>query len=133
MRDYKTRALALQNNNQQYENKYLVDIEEIYSEANQHIAKFVNDYVIYCERAREEGWLGSMLPKSSRGLLGYMRTGFMLQIVIINYYKTRIPIFQTEFVNFFRSDWFMQTTLQNACIKPIYKKEHFDLIKRYNI
>jgi len=85
------------------------------------------------QEAKEEGWLGYRIPKNHLGLLGYLRNGFAIQLKIINQYDIALPIWNNEFVGFFRSDWFKNTTLKNGFVKPIYKKEHFDLIKKFKL
>ena len=62
-----------------------------------------------------------------------MRTGFSIQLQVLLKFDNVLPIYQTEFVTFFRSDFFTNTVLEKGFIAPIYKKEHFELIKKYKL
>jgi hypothetical protein len=82
------------------------------------------------EQARNEGWFGSKMPRDHKGLLGYYRASFGKQIKILNNLDNIIPIYQTQFVDWFRSDFFINETLRNGFISSnLVKKEHFEIIK----
>jgi hypothetical protein len=98
-----------------------------------HIDNFCESQAEFCQKAKEEGWLGHRVAKNHLGLLGYLRNGFAIQLKTLNQYNIPLPIWYNEFVGFFRSDWFRSATRKNGFIKPIYKKEHFDLIKKFNL
>ena len=106
---------------------------DVWGVVEMNINKFCESQADFCQEAKEEGWLGYRIPKNHLGLLGYLRNGFAIQLKIINQYDIALPIWNNEFVGFFRSDWFKNTTLENEFVKPIYKKEHFDLIKKFKL
>jgi len=106
---------------------------DIWGVVEMNINKFCESQADFCQKAKEEGWLGYRIPKNHLGLLGYLRNGFAIQLKILNKYDIALPIWNNEFVGFFRSDWFKNTTLENGFVKPIYKKEHFDLIKKFKL
>jgi hypothetical protein len=82
------------------------------------------------EQAKNEGWLGSTLPRDYQGLLGYYRTCFGKQIKILKEIDNPIPIYYTEFLKWFRCDHFKVATLKNQKISvDLIKHEHFDIIK----
>jgi len=106
---------------------------DIWGAVERNIDKFCESQGHLYQEAKEEGWLGYRIPKNHLGLLGYLRNGFAIQLKIINQYDIALPIWNNEFVGFFRSDWFKNTTLKNGFVEPIYKKEHFDLIKKFKL
>jgi hypothetical protein len=82
------------------------------------------------EQAKNEGWLGSKLPRDYQGLLGYYRTCFGKQIKILKEIDNPIPIYYTEFLHWFRGDHFKDATLKKQKILiHLVKREHFDIIK----
>lgn len=86
------------------------------------------------EQAKNEGWLGSKLPRDHKGLLGYYHICFGKQIKILNNYDNIIPIYQTQFVDWFRSDFFINETLKNGFVSSnLFKKEHFEIIKNLKL
>ena len=106
---------------------------DIWERVEQEIEKFVvrNQFETFFINAKQNGWLGDKIKKGKHGLLGYMRTSFALQIKILEKLDDCVPIYQTDLdiVNFFRSDWFKNTTLENNYVKAIFKNEHFDIKK----
>jgi len=106
---------------------------DIWGVVEMNINNFCESQADFCQKAKEEGWLGYRIPKNHLGLLGYLRNGFAIQLKILNKYNIALPIWNNEFVGFFRSDWFKNITLENEFVKPIYKKEHFDLIKKFKL
>lgn len=106
---------------------------DIWDKVEEHIHSFIvkNENTDFFVKAKNEGWLGDGIKKSHKGLLGYLRTGFAIQIKALEKLDDSLPIYQNEFVDFFRSEWFRNATFQNGFIRPIYKKEHFELIKNY--
>jgi hypothetical protein len=106
---------------------------DIWGAVEMNIDNFCESQVDFCQKAKEEGWLGYRIAKNHLGLLGYLRNGFTIQLKILNQYDIPLPIWNNEFVGFFRSDWFKNTALENGFVKPIYKKEHFDLIKKFKL
>ena len=114
--------------------KNLWSYSEIIEKTEFHVKNFLEKEIVFCHRAKEEGWLGSEWnAKDYRGLLGYMRTGFSIQLQVLLKFDNVLPIYQAEFVTFFRSDFFTNTVLEKGFIAPIYKKEHFELIKKYRL
>lgn len=107
---------------------------DIWERVEREIEKFIaqNQNTTFYENAKQNGWLGDRIKKGKRGLLGYLRTGFAIQIRILEELDDVLPIYQNhlDIVNFFRSDWFKNTTLDNGYVKPIYKKEHFEILKK---
>jgi hypothetical protein len=105
--------------------------KDIWDKVEENIVDFLQSHKELCSQAKEEKWLGYQIKKCHRGLLGYMRTSFALQIRLLENSSCLVPIYQTEseILWFFRSSWFKDTTMQNGFVKPIYKKEHFELIK----
>jgi hypothetical protein len=82
------------------------------------------------QQAKNEGWLGSKLPRDYQGLLGYYRTCFGKQIKILTKIDNPIPIYYTEFLHWFRGDHFKVATLKKQKISvDLVKHEHFDIIK----
>lgn len=118
-----------------YENLNFTTYDDIVDEIEGHVQSFLKSKEPAIEKyvlnAKLEGWLGSEVKKCSRGLLGYLRTGFGVQIKILKNLKVSLPLGQSEFVDFFRSDWFRKTTLDNGSVRTIYKKEHIELLKKY--
>ena len=119
-----------------YENLNFTTYDDIVDEIEGHVQSFLKSKESaiqkYILNAKLEGWLGSdEVKKCSRGLLGYLRTGFGVQIKILKNLKVSLPLGQSEFVGFFRSDWFRKTTLDNGSVRTIYKKEHIELLKKY--
>lgn len=108
-------------------------LEELSRQVEFEIKKFMENNKQLCEIAKNEGWLGEPWAKGSRGLLGYMRTSFAMQIRILDNLDNHIPIYQNEFCYFFRSDFFRDAVKKNNAVTPIYKKEHFEIIKKYNL
>jgi hypothetical protein len=108
---------------------------DIWARVEEYIDKFCqeNESTSFFANAKFEGWLGDRIKKSHKGLLGYLRTGFAIQLKILNYHSEPLPIYQSEFVDFFRSDFFHNATKQNGYVKAIYKKEHFEIIKKYKL
>jgi hypothetical protein len=106
---------------------------DIWGVVEMNINKFCESQADFCQKAKEKGWLGYRIPKNHLGLLGYLRNGFAIQLKILNKYDIALPIWNNEFVGFFRSDWFKNATLENGFVKPIYKKEHFNLIKKFKL
>ncbi len=114
--------------------KNLLSYSEIYEKTEFHVKNFLEKEIVLCHKAKEEGWLGSEWnSKDYRGLLGYMRTGFSIQLQVLLKFDNVLPIYQAEFVTFFRSDFFANAVLEKGFIAPIYKKEHFELIKKYRL
>jgi len=107
---------------------------DIWEKVEQEIQKFIvrNENETFFINAKQNGWLGDNIKKGTQGLLGYMRTSFAIQIKILEGLDDVVPIYQThlDIVNFFRSDWFKNTTLENNRITPIYKLEHFEILKK---
>jgi hypothetical protein len=114
-------------------NKTLWEYAEIWRQVEHEINKFVESEAIKCQIAKEQGWLGTLTPRCSRGFLGYLRTGFALQFKILYKFENPLPIYQSEFVDFFRSDFFRNEVLKNNYIKPFYKKEHIEIIKQLKL
>ena len=106
---------------------------DIWGAVEMNIDNFCESQANFCKKAKEKGWLGYRIAKNHLGLLGYLRNGFAIQLKILNQYDIPLPIWNNEFVDFFRSDWFKDTTLKNGSVKPIYKKKHFDLIKKFKL
>jgi hypothetical protein len=102
---------------------------EIWRQVEHEINKFVESEPIKCQTAKEQGWLGTLIPRCPKGFLGYLRTGFALQLKILNEFENPLPIYQNNFVNYFRSDFFRNEVLKNNHVKPFYKKEHIEIIK----
>lgn len=114
--------------------KNLLSYSEIYEKIEFHVKNFLEKEIVLCHRAKEEGWLGSEWnPKDYRGLLGYMRTGFSIQLQVLLKFDNVLPIYQAEFVTFFRSDFFENVVLEKGHISLVYKKEHFEIIKKYKL
>ena len=107
---------------------------DIWERVEQEIQKFIarNKNETFFINAKENGWLGDNIKKGTHGLLGYMRTSFAIQIVILEGLDDALPIYPKglDIVNFFRSDWFKNATLENKFVKPIYKVEHFEILKK---
>ena len=105
---------------------------DIWERVEQEIQKFIarNEHETFFINAKQNGWLGDNIKKGKHGLLGYMRTSFAIQIKILEGLDDVIPTYQAHFVNFFRSDFFKDATLKNNRIKPIYKVEHFEILKK---
>lgn len=120
---------------QKFSPVFLTKIQErdIWDEVEEYIAKFITANPDLVIEAKNEGWLGEPWKKGMSGLLGYMRTSFALQIKIIGRLEERLPIYQNEFVNYFRSIWFKDEVLKNGQIENFYKKEHFEIIKQKKI
>jgi len=119
-------------NQQQQITKNFIDSEEFWQIVEEQINAFLADPSKHYlqEQAKTEGWLGSKIPRDHRGLLGYYRTSFGKQIKILNKIDNIIPIYQTQFVDWFRSDFFKNKTLRNGFISNnLTKKEHFEIIK----
>lgn len=106
---------------------------DIWDEVEKYIAKFITANSDIVLKAREEGWLGEPWKKGASGLLGYMRTSFALQIKIINRLAEELPIYQFDFVNYFRSPWFKDEVLKNGQVENFYKNDHFEIIKKLKI
>lgn len=110
-------------------NKYIMPEDLI----EKHIETFLTTHKDLCDKALQEGWLGHRIQKCQYGLLGYMRSSFAMQIKILEKLDipVRIPCYSVPTIkNFFCSDFFKNATLDNKEVKPIYKKEHFEIIKK---
>lgn len=96
-----------------------------------HIQDFLEKQKDWCDKVHQEGWLGEKYVKGKNGLLGYLRTSFAIQLKTLQNLQMPVPIYSmnAEIVNFFRSDWFRNATIENGFVKPIYKKEHFEFLK----
>jgi len=107
-------------------------IPDIWEMVEEHINKFMeeNGDKPFVANAKFEGWLGDRIRKSNRGLLGYLRTGFAIQLKVLGQTREVLPIYQSHFVGFFNSDFFKNATRENGYVKAIYKKEHFEIIKK---
>lgn len=105
---------------------------DIWERVEQEIQKFIarNENETFFINAKQNGWLGDKTKKGTHGLLGYMRTSFAFQIKILEGLDDALPIYQTDFVNFFRSGFFKDATLKNKRITAIYKVEHFEILKK---
>lgn len=107
---------------------------DIWERVEQEIQKFIaqNEGTDFYINAKKNGWLGDNIKKGTHGLLGYMRTSFAIQIKILEKLDDVLPVYQTnsDIVNFFRSDCFKNATLNNNFVKPIYKKKHFEILKK---
>lgn len=105
---------------------------DIWQETEKHIVNFKTSNLNLISTANFEGWLGNDNPRCWRGLLGYMRTSFSLQINIINKIQSVMPIYQCHYdiISFFRSSWFKDEVLKNGRVSIIYKKSHFDILKK---
>tara|TARA_R110002167_G_scaffold33510_2_gene107654 strand:+ start:2270 stop:2641 length:372 start_codon:yes stop_codon:yes gene_type:complete len=118
-------------NNQTYEASKVTSCD-IWEKVEEHIDKFMeeNGDKPFIANAKFEGWLGDRIKKSNRGLLGYLRTGFSIQLKILGHSKEPLPIYQSDFIGFFSSDFFRNAARENGYVKAIYKKEHFEIIKK---
>ena len=107
---------------------------DIWERVEQEIQKFIarNENETFFINAKQNGWLGDNIKKGTHGLLGYMRTSFAIQIVILEGLDDALPIYPKglDIVNFFRSDFFKDATLKNERITAIYKVEHFEILKK---
>lgn len=121
-----------------FTNKKQLTLEEIAKievdldlEAEKYISQFMMNETILVERAKQEGWLGEPWAKSSRGLLGYMRYSYALQIKFLKELTQPVRAFSNDItiLNFFKSDFFKNEVLKNGKVKAFYKAEHFDIIK----
>jgi hypothetical protein len=102
-------------------------------DVEKHIETFLTTHKELCDKALQEGWLGHKIQKCQYGLLGYMRSSFAMQIKILEKLDipVRIPCYSVPTIkNFICSDFFKNATLENKEVKPIYKKEHFEIIKQ---
>jgi hypothetical protein len=111
-----------------------IDQKELNDMIEQEIASLLrlDDVEIHnlLQQAKNEGWLGSTLPRDYQGLLGYYRTCFGKQIKILKEIDNSIPIYYNEFLHWFRGDHFKNATLKNQKISvDLIKHEHFDIIK----
>jgi hypothetical protein len=80
--------------------------------------------------AKLEKWLGNPENKKCyKGLLGYARLGFALQIKILKNIDNNYGCFMPEFYNFFKSPYFKDEVLNNNKIVFFYKNEHLDKIR----
>lgn len=108
------------------------------------VLQFVIDNKTRCDFALRDGWLGYYW-KSHDGLLGYMRYSFHMQNKILLLHKKQItekdylvviPFNSQDaklIVPFFNGDFFKNEVIKNDKLKPFYKREHFDIIKKRNI
>lgn len=105
--------------------------QDLFEEVEKYIQKFLEKYKERCDEIRKEGWLGEEWPRGQSGLLGYMRTSYALQIAIFNK-LSGAPIYPTSptIVNFFRSDFFKESVLNNGKVTDFFKKEHFEILKK---
>lgn len=100
-------------------------------EVEKHIQAFLKKHKERCDQIKKEGWLGEEFPRGARGILGYMRTSYAIQLAVINKVGGA-PIYpeNPKIVRFFKSNFIKDIALQRNCVSDIYKKEHFDLIKQ---
>jgi hypothetical protein len=119
---------------EQKKEKKFIDQKELNDMIEEQIASLLRlgDVEIHnlLQQAKNQGWLGSKLPRDYQGLLGYYRTCFGKQIKILKEIDNPIPIYYTEFLHWFRGDHFKDATLKNQKISvDLVKHEHFDIIK----
>ena len=101
--------------------------KDIETEIKVFVAQFKN----LCDRAGIEGWLGSFISKDHKGLLGYMRMSYAMQLKILNNYSFLVPCYflNDDIYKFFKSSNFYDEVKKNNCIKTFYKNEHFEFLK----
>lgn len=104
---------------------------DLFGEVEKYIEDFIEKNSEYCARVKAEGWLGERYRKGSRGLLGYLRTSFAIQICALKNLKTFVPVYSSnpDIVKFFRSDFIRNVALESQAVKPVYKKEHLIFLK----
>jgi hypothetical protein len=107
------------------------------------ILQFLIDNKTKCEIALKDGWLGYPW-RDKGGLIGYIRYSFHMQNRILLLNKKQITekdyhILQPFelldaklIVPFFKGDYFKNEVIKNNKLKPFYKKDHFDIIKKRN-
>lgn len=116
-----------------------LNYEEFYETIGKEVKLFLelpSSYYLI-ERAKNEKWLGSLHSnKDGRGLLGYLRMNYGLQIKLIKNLSNCVVVHNNnldqQILNWFASDFFKKTVLSNPDKKVIlnfYKKEHLDLIR----
>lgn len=110
----------------------LASREQILDKVEELLSSFKLTHRELCDKAKIEGWLGEPWKKGASGLFGYMRTSFGLQIKILENLDFPLPIYpyNREITDFFRSDFFKNTTLKNGYPSAIFKNDHFDILKK---
>lgn len=114
-------------------NKNYWDDETLWEKVESEIDKFIARNGSKCETCKQQGWLGDRIKKSHRGLLGYLRTSFALQIKILEGLDNPIPIYHNEFLEFFKSTFFKDAVLKNGIVQEFYKREHLEVIRANNL
>ena len=115
--------------------KNYIEQKELYNMIENYINILLADpkYHFKLENAKKEKWFGVANFINDRvGLLGYYRTNFGCQIIILNNLGNAfgIPQIHNCFLPFFRSQWFKDQTLKNNYVSNnLCKKWHFDVIK----
>ena len=117
--------------------KNFIDYQKFWELVENEIKLFLKQpcshYLV--ERAKNEKWFGSLHNnRDSRGLLGYLRTNYALQLKFINNFSNHVQMHCNDqlIINWFLSDYFKKTILNNPEKKVIlnfYKDEHLEIIK----
>jgi hypothetical protein len=114
------------------QNINIIDQNLFYEMVNDQLIQYQQspNHHFVIEKAKKENWLGSQNPKDNFGLLGYMRENIALQLKLLQRVENPIGIYFSEFVSFFRSNFFKNRVLEN---NHISFKLHATLINNKNI
>ena len=96
-----------------------IEYEVIYEAVEAEIQKWLENpsNLLKVQKAENEGWLGSrFLKKCQKGLFGYLKINFAIQIKTLQKFDNDFPIYNSKLVEFLRSDWFKNETLKNGYV-----------------
>ena len=96
-----------------------IEYESIYEAVETEIQKWLENpsNLLKVQKAKDEGWLGSrFIEKCQKGLFGYLKINFAIQIKTLQKFDNYFPIYNSKLVEFLRSDWFKNETLKNGYV-----------------
>jgi len=118
--------------------KNFIDDQKLWEIVDKEIQNFLKQPSTHflIERAKNEKWFGSLhCNRDSRGLLGYLRNNYLIQLKLLNNLSNRVPVFirDESIQKWFASDYFKKRVLNNPSqqvILNLYKEEHLEIIKK---
>lgn len=117
--------------------KNFIDYQEFWEMVDEEIQNFLKQPSTHflIERAKDEKWFGSVHSnRDIRGLLGYFRNNYALQLKLLKNLSNHVFCFVTDesIQKWFASDYFKKRVLNNPSqqvILNLYKEEHLEIIK----
>jgi len=122
----------MKQNNQQQRILKTIDQEEFYILIEEQVDIWLqnpsNHFKI--EKAKNEKWFGSLhCNRDHKGLLGYLRLNFGMQIKILNNLDNYLPVYDERLCDFFRGNWFANEVKRNGFISSKFiLDKHLELL-----